>query len=568
MAMMQQFMNMDDGGRRVENIGLRGSNANPEQEAFLSMGSHNYQESLARHTAEEHGADDKRRERDKHGHIPFRLEHRVPDVGGIGWRTKSGQMIKNQNFYSQQTKVNKWDEPTFAGVNTWKEWHGPKMRADANTMERLDKFDAEAAGWEAKRTFVNTARAETLDRFYNQKLNRTQKEVASSWAPQRHPLREVHSIFETFDSTLDERPVKEVKKVLTPFVLHRDREAMRQIASRLQNEETWKKVFLDIEQERRADIRADFQLRQAHNDRLMLLSGQPVMERDPEEQLQPVFSTSVRGDELSRPVKKPLPEDVSRVTDFRGLYHADNEHALEALFPGSGHELSVEFRKEISRSSKPGWPRPQRAQTPTYGERNGRREAKARQEEVAKASIPSSPNRLRNVCSRRDDAMMAGHAKAQFLDSMAPPPLDQSSTLLGEDWSPKTTLLKGGGSRVTGGFSRTSHVNGSKSMGELPPPKRRMAYPVLSPTSPERRGPLDVSHMSSIARPSGRLSHNASAPSFGVSRQSRATRASSQSTAELCAELDSWEAKTQKVPGINNFFGTPQATRHSTDHSQ
>jgi hypothetical protein len=567
MAGMLALMNMDDGGRRVENMGLRGGDTSPEHAAFASMGARTHKEPLRRHAAEEIGMDDKRRERDVYGHVPFELERRVPDVGGLGWRTKSGQMIKNQTFYSQRAKVNKWDDPTFSGINTWKEWHGPRLRTDADTMERLDRFEAESREWEAKRTFVNTSRAETLDRFYNQKLNRTQRETASSWAPNRRARREVHSLYETFDTRLDEKPVKELKKVLTPTVLKRDREAMRMIAARLQNEETWKKVFTDIEQERRHDIRADLQLRQAHTDRLMLLSGAPVAQRSSEDFLQPVADISSLGERLSRTGLKAERPDVSLMSDFRGLIHADNEHALETLFPGSGHELSVEFRQRINSSTEPGWPRPPRAETPAHGAKAGGREFEARSEDVAMASIPTSPQRLNNVGSRRNDEMLAGHAKAQFLPTVAPPPLDQSKTLLGEDWS-ASTVLKGGGSRVTGSFSRTSHVNTSKSQGDLPPPRRRLVYPVLAPTSPHSRGPVDVSHMSSMhsihsmqSSPS-QMNRSASVPAVAASTIRSSRAAVAKKTTEVCSELDSWEANTAKVPGINNFFGPPRASRN------
>ncbi|CAK0804380.1 unnamed protein product [Prorocentrum cordatum] len=560
MAGMLALMNMDDGGRRVDNMGLKGGDVSPEHAAFSSMGARAHKEPLRRHAAEEIGADDKRRERDVFGHVPFELERRVPDVGGLGWRTKSGQMIKNQTFYSQRPKVNKWDDPTFSGVNTWKAWHGPRLRTDADTMERLDRFEAETTEWEAKRTFVNTSRAETLDRFYNQKLNRTQRETAGSWAPQRRARREVHSLFETFDARLDEQPVKELKKVLTSTVLKRDREAMRMIAARMQNEETWKKVFTDIEQERRHDIRADLQLRQAHTDRLMLLSGAPVAERSSEDVLQPAADNSCLGDRLSRTAIKAERPDVSLRSDFRGLIHADNEHALETLFPGSGHELSVEFRERINRSTEPGWPRPPRAATPVHGGTQGARERGARSEEVAMASIPTSPTRLGNVGSRRNDEMLAAHAKAQFRPTVAPPPLDQSKTLLGEDWS-ASTVLRGGGSRVTGSFSRTSHVNASRSEGDLPPPRRRMVYPVLAPTSPHSRAPVDVSHMSSMTHTSS-LHRSASVPAMAASTSRSGRAAAARATAEVCGELDSWEANTAKVPGINNFFGPPRASRH------
>ncbi|CAK0804379.1 unnamed protein product [Prorocentrum cordatum] len=470
-------------------------------------------------------------------------------------------MIKNQTFYSQRPKVNKWDDPTFSGVNTWKAWHGPRLRTDADTMERLDRFEAETTEWEAKRTFVNTSRAETLDRFYNQKLNRTQRETAGSWAPQRRARREVHSLFETFDARLDEQPVKELKKVLTSTVLKRDREAMRMIAARMQNEETWKKVFTDIEQERRHDIRADLQLRQAHTDRLMLLSGAPVAERSSEDVLQPAADNSCLGDRLSRTAIKAERPDVSLRSDFRGLIHADNEHALEMTNPvpwlraraqcGVPREDQQDHRAGLAAAAAGGDARPRRdaggarARRALRGGRHGLDPHVAH--EARERGLPN-------------DEMLAAHAKAQFRPTVAPPPLDQSKTLLGEDWS-ASTVLRGGGSRVTGSFSRTSHVNASRSEGDLPPPRRRMVYPVLAPTSPHSRAPVDVSHMSSMTHTSS-LHRSASVPAMAASTSRSGRAAAARATAEVCGELDSWEANTAKVPGINNFFGPPRASRH------
>lgn len=97
---------------------------------------------------------------------------------------------------------------------------------------------------------MNTTRVETLDRFYNRKLNRVQLSTSPSWAPHRKSKREVHSSYETFDGCMDEKPQKELRKVFTEKVLAGDREAIRQIAKRVQNEETWKEVFKRMEQER------------------------------------------------------------------------------------------------------------------------------------------------------------------------------------------------------------------------------------------------------------------------------------------------------------------------------
>ena len=59
-------------------------------------------------------------ERSHLGLVRFRKQHMVPDVGGLGWRTKTGHLLKNQSYFPQ-TKVNIWDVPACAGVNTWQD---------------------------------------------------------------------------------------------------------------------------------------------------------------------------------------------------------------------------------------------------------------------------------------------------------------------------------------------------------------------------------------------------------------------------------------------------------------
>merc|ERR1712187_795619 len=109
-------------------------------------------------------------------------------------------------------------------------------------MERMDHYDEETEEWEAKKVWINTTRAEILDRFYNQKLSRDQKEAAPYWAPHKRAGREVHDSHEHFFADFDAKPQKELKKVLTKTVLQRDRDAIRTITKRIQNEETWKQA--------------------------------------------------------------------------------------------------------------------------------------------------------------------------------------------------------------------------------------------------------------------------------------------------------------------------------------
>mmetsp|Transcript_97746 Transcript_97746/g.174141 ORF Transcript_97746/g.174141 Transcript_97746/m.174141 type:complete len:599 (-) Transcript_97746:96-1892(-) len=587
---MQVLMEMDDGGRRTDTIGLEQTVDSPVNR-LSELGSRSFIEPLQRHAAERAlSPADKREERTHTGVVKFKRQPKVPDVGGLGWRTKTGHLLKNQSYYTQKTKINRWDVPTHAGINTWKDWHGPKMRTDADMMERLDKFDEEEAIWEAKKTFVNTTRVQTLDRLANRKINRSMSETQPSWAPHIRARREVHSSFETFESCMGEKPEKELKKVYTDMVLQRDRQAVRNISKRIQNEETWKVVFKQMEQERRQDIRADLQMRQAHTDRLMAMSGQPLRQ-DPNHSALP-NNCSTRSEELSQPKPSKLPQDVTKLTDFRGLIHADQEHALEALFPGYGHELSNGFRSSATRSIEPGWPPPPEAATPRQTEKQPSREHLIKKgATVQKGAIPVSQPRMESIATRVNEDLMVKHSKAQFRVTAAPPPPPQKKTLMKEDFGINTTLNDP--LRLTGDFSRTEqsiHPSSPsrKAQESLPPPARSLTYPVVvvshppspkSVSSPKARSkatspPSQPMTMTGMTGMSGGMLRNASAPSMmsvtsnGSFRGGSKQALSRQASVSVCRDLDDFEARVSTVPRISNFFATPRRASQGPSCSQ
>jgi len=194
----------------------------------------------------DHLIDDKRAERQRNGLVKYSQEKGVPDVGGLGWRSKQGHVLKNQSYYSAFPNTNIWNNPAHAGPRTWKSFHGPRLRTDAALMENLDRLDRAQEEWEAKKMYVNTVRVQTLDRFYGQKVQNEQQEIHHTWAPHRRAKREYHEDNDRFEKELDSMPLKELKKVLTPAVLHGDREAVRNITQRIQREETWKETWKDM----------------------------------------------------------------------------------------------------------------------------------------------------------------------------------------------------------------------------------------------------------------------------------------------------------------------------------
>merc|ERR1712176_305561 len=195
-------------------------------------------------------------------------------------------------------------------------------------------------------------------------------------------------------------------------------------------------------------------MRQAHTDMLMKMSGQPLREAESRHRMP--NNCSARTEELAKH-KEPRPmKDRTKHTDFRGLVHADCEHALEALYPGFGHELSTSFRERATKSCEPGWPPPPRAETPVRTRRRVDEEAKA--ECLFQYGNPSSQTRSDSLPTlhRRDPNTLMNYSKAQFKSNAAPPPPDQIETLLNEDASPATSLRDP--NRLTASnFSRTKH---------------------------------------------------------------------------------------------------------------
>lgn len=61
------------------------------------------------------GFPDRREERSRCGLIRFKLENGVPDVGGLGWRSRAGHLLKNQTFFASKPGENQWNNPTHAG---------------------------------------------------------------------------------------------------------------------------------------------------------------------------------------------------------------------------------------------------------------------------------------------------------------------------------------------------------------------------------------------------------------------------------------------------------------------
>jgi hypothetical protein len=389
-------------------------------------------------------------------------------------------------------------------------------------MENLDRLDAAQAEWEVKKMYVNTVRVQTLDRFYNQKVANEQREIHNIWAPHRRAKREFHDYHDRFEAELDSMPMKELKKVLTPAVLHGDRDAIRNITQRIQREETWKSTWKEMERHRHDDTLSDLEERMTYNAMLCDLAGQPVRQRDPNRKLP--NNCSERMMELARPKAETKIDDVTKLTDFRGLVHVDHQVALEARFPGHGHEMSKTFREKASSSASPGWPPPNRPETPDGPLKKRSGNAKdSRNVSLKKGSVPASAHTLTQAVSRITDDDLMQQAVEQF-NNLAPPAPDQTKILretkIINDADVMSEMLSqslhGSGYVSPSASIATSAAN--RTGAQKIPPVRSMVYPVLVETAEK----TDVARiMKSTARLGGHLDSAASTLSGGGTSSAR-----------------------------------------------
>lgn len=353
--------------------------------------------------------------------------------------------------------------------------------------------------------------------------------------------------------------------MMTAEVLHRDREAIRQISKRIQNEQTWTEVYKQMEQVRRSDLRAELQIRQAMNDRLMELSGQPVLRSHGVSQHELPNSCTLRSKELSQHKVTPLPKDITMMQDFRGLYYADRGQCLEVLFPGKGHAMSTEFRESATRSVEPGWPPPQAAETPRM---KGRISPERSLDNVSwalkTASIPTSSQRLQSgVLARGSDESMVKAAKAQFLLTTSPVPPDQKQLLAGK--RDMVNTMNATSSSLFSSFSGSTPFDSAKTIGEKPPPMVPLVYPVLASSTPSpsakssQHSPFMLRNKSAPTLEADLSTASFGSSLAGVSKMRRRQDAQAAVTA-VCRELDHFEATVEALPRICNFYGTPRAS--------
>jgi hypothetical protein len=335
-------------------------------------------------------------------------------------------------------------------------------------MERLDRIEGDQLSWDTKKVFVNSVRVQALDRLYQKKIENEQRELASQWAPHVKARGEVHDSLKGFSDELDSMPVKELKKVLTPCVLKKDREGIRNITKKIQAEETWKHALKQVEKDRRDDTRSSLEQRRAYNAMVMELSGQPFPRGDPHHT---VPNLTPRLLELAQHTVVSGPKQVTQLIDYKGLVHVDNRRALESRFPGTGHELSVQFCDGIEEQSREEGPPTKGPATPTFSSKRGT--ILTAGSSVKKGAVPVSATRLQQVPQRQNDVMTLLGAAEQFESKIAPPAPDQRRSVLVQPLVNDTLHMESMASSC--GFS-------TRNQSKVGPGTRKTYYEVIVPT--------------------------------------------------------------------------------------
>ncbi|KAF4667863.1 Peptide chain release factor [Perkinsus olseni] len=252
----------------------------------------------------------------------------LPDTAGATWRTREGHMIKNQSFYGLPRSEISWNNPVRAGTQTWRFYHGPKLKADAKFTEALDRTRFNEHLWSVKKDFVHARREEQRSRFLAQTMLNRQLATTRSWIPQRRSRRELRNQ-ETAWRDLDTMPVSAIKQSITEKTEQLDSEGLQRICTHLQSERDWEDRWKMWESVRREDIMHELKRRRAFNDRLADLSGQPP--RITWDSGTSLKSASGRTEELSKPRPRFYVPRVTSETDLVDLVCKDSSVALWKL---------------------------------------------------------------------------------------------------------------------------------------------------------------------------------------------------------------------------------------------
>jgi len=292
-----------------------------------------------------------------------------------------GHLLKNQSFYRVQDD-NLWNDPIHAGPKSWRFFHGPNTIADAPLLDEIDKTAVKEDAWKRKREFVNASRERSLERTDQRRQERHALATWSSWAPTPKGIKDILEGVNDW-TDLNSMPPRALQKIITPMMLHKDREAIEVILDRLQDERDREDLLHQWRNARREEIRTDLAKRKAFNDLLEELSGQYGRMLNGHGKV-PRLSTRLKL--LAQPKEANPLADIQAIgcmRDFKDLLYADYKSAVDVLQRRSPPALRAQmgeispnvatiFKKRWQKSTTglpppPAGPRPQATLKPATG---------------------------------------------------------------------------------------------------------------------------------------------------------------------------------------------------------
>jgi len=231
------------------------------------------------------------------------------------------------------------------------------------------------------------------------------------------------------------------------------------------------------ERGRREDQLASLEQRMTYNAMVMELSGQPPRPRDPNHKIR--NDCTPRLEELAQPKEQYGPKHVTELIDFKGMNHVDNRRALEARFPGTGHDLSVQFCEAVEKHSKAAFPPTRGPSTPTFAGKRATIITPGCQ--LKKGAPPVSATRLNEVASRQNDTLTMLGASEQFESKRAPPAPDQRKSVAVQ---PMVNDISHMESLTSNSFDRrmSSLTSVIVTQADVAPPMHKTYYEVIVPT--------------------------------------------------------------------------------------
>lgn len=224
------------------------------------------------------------------------------------------------------------------GPKTWKFYHGTKFETASPLLETVDKSMQAHDEYENEKEFLSQCRQEAQFRLQRRRAERETLEKSGLWVVQPRPKTDYHPYLNTWGD-LDNLPPQALDKIITPYILKKDKEAVVQILTKIENEDRMQAASANYLASRRVSLIEARNKRRAYNDMIEQLAGQPGRVNSPPTEPRK-FATTTRIDEMSKPrsgsvvTGKSIHDRRTKAAltgDFKGLILADHESAVTKL---------------------------------------------------------------------------------------------------------------------------------------------------------------------------------------------------------------------------------------------